>query len=158
MCIKRTLEAAKGWLGLGLPDEALFELGQLPTDIRNRREVLELRLAAEMEDQRWNPASETARMLCLKHAREPRFFLQAAFCLHETGDTFAACNWLLSGPKALQRMPIFHYNIACYLWTLGHGSRARSHLSQAISMDGDLIEAARNDGDLHGIGPLVFNS
>ena len=148
----KTLQAATGWLELGIADEALYELESLPTDIRAKREVLELTLAAQMTNQSWNSASDTARLLCLKASDEPEFFLRAAFCLHETGDTLAACNWLLKGPKTLFDMAIFHYNLACYLWTLGEGNRARSHLKQAITMDESFIEVARDDRDLIGIG------
>lgn len=148
------MESAIGWLELGLPGEALAELESLPAEERGGRDVLELKLAAQMCCQSWNSASDTARLLCLKAADEPLFFLRAAFCLHETGDTLAACNWLLRGPKSLFEMAIFHYNLACYLWTLGEGSRARSHLRQAITMDRSFLEAAREDGDLAGIGPL----
>ena len=116
--------------------------------------MLELKLAAQMQNECWNGASDTARLLCLVAKDEPVFFLRAAFCLHETGDTLAACNWLLKGPKSLFEMAIFHYNLACYLWTLGEAKRARSHLKQAISMDRTFIEAAKEDRDLIGIGPL----
>ena len=151
----RTLQAATGWLELGLADEALYEMETLPTGVRRQRQVLEVTLAAQMVGQKWNPASDTARLLCLKASNEPMFFLRAAFCLHETGDTLAACNWLLRGPKTLFEMAIFHYNLACYLWILGKGSRARSHLKQAITMDESFLEAAREDRDLAGIGPLT---
>lgn len=148
------LRAASGWLDLGLADEALVELDALPFELQTDREVLELKLGAEMSQQSWNPASETARLLCLQDSDEPMFFIWAAFCLHETGDTLAACNWLLRGPKSLFDMAIFHYNLACYLWTLGEANRARSHLKQAISMDESFREAARDDRDLAGIGQI----
>ena len=48
-------------------------------------------------------------------------------------------------------MAVFHYNIACYLWTLGEAKRARRHLRQAINMDKSFLEAAREDRDLAGI-------
>jgi hypothetical protein len=155
MGVTKTLKAATGWLELGIADEALNELEMLPTDARTQREALELKLAAQMVIQSWNSASDTARLLCLKAADEPVFFLRAAFCLHETGDTLAACNWLLRGPKTLFDMAIFHYNLACYLWTLGEANRARSHLKQAITMDESFLEAARDDRDLAGIGPVL---
>jgi hypothetical protein len=63
----------------------------------------------------------------------------------------AACNQLLRGPKSLFEMAVFHYNLACYLWTLGEGPRARSHLKQAITMDDSFRNAARDDRDLVGI-------
>lgn len=154
MGVIRTLNAASGWLELGIADEALFELDSLPSDVRSQREVLELTLSAQMVNQSWNSAADTARVLCLKAADEPEFFLRAAFCLHETGDTLAACNWLLRGPKTLFEMAIFHYNLACYLWTLGEAKRARSHLQQAITMDESFLQAAREDRDLIGIGPI----
>ena len=154
MNLHATLQAATGWLELGLADEALIELNELPAEAQKKRQVLEIKLAAQMQDECGNRASDTARLLCLVAKDEPVFFLRAAFCLHETGDTLAACNWLLKGPKSLFEMAIFHYNLACYLWTLGEAKRARSHLKQAISMDRTFIEAAKEDRDLIGIGPL----
>jgi hypothetical protein len=154
MCSTKILLAASGLIELGLPEEALLELESLPTEMRGRREVLELRLCALMESRSWNSASDTARLLCIQVTDEPLFFLQAAFCLHETGDTLAARDWLLRGPKCLFEMAVFHYNLACYLWTLGEARRARSHLRKAIRMDGAYLAAARKDRDLAGIGPL----
>ena len=154
MVVTKSLRAAAGWLELGLADEALYELQALPPEVQRLRAALELMLAAQMDREMWNPASETARLLCLKAEDEPEFFLRAAFCLHETGDTLAACNQLLRGPKTLFEMAIFHYNLACYLWTLGEADRARSHLKQAIAMDDSYLESAREDRDLAGIGEL----
>ena len=151
MVVTKTLRAASGWLELGLADEALYELQALPPEVQMLRGPLELKLAAQMERGQWNMASETARLLCLKADDVPEFFLRAAYCLHETGDTLAACNQPLRGPKTLFDMAIFHYNLACYLWTLGEGTRARSHLKQAIEMDETFLESAREDRDLAGI-------
>ena len=155
MGVAKTLRAAVGWVELGLADEALFELQTLPFEVQGERDALEIKLMAQMECQSWNPASETARLLCLKASNEPEFFLRAAFCLHETGDTHAACQQLLRGPKTLFEMAIFHYNLACYLWTLGEAGRARAHLLTAVTMDETFIETARTDRDLVGIGPLA---
>jgi hypothetical protein len=154
MVVTQTLQAASGWLELGLADEALFELRGLPSEVQTHRDALELKLAAQLDSELWNSASETARLLCLKVEDEPEFFIRAAYCLHETGDTLAACNQLLRGPKSLFEMAVFHYNLACYLWTLGEGPRARSHLNQAIAMDQSYLKAARDDRDLIGIGPV----
>ena len=48
MGVTKTLQAATGWLELGVADEALHELESLPMDIRAQREVLELKLAADL--------------------------------------------------------------------------------------------------------------
>lgn len=146
----KTLRAASGWLDLGLADEALFELKSLPEEIQSSQKALEIKVHAEIECQSWNAASETARLLCAKEPGNPGFFLRAAFCLHETGDTLAARNWLLSGPKSLIELSAFHYNLGCYLWVLGERNSAHSHLSQAFDMDESLREFARSDRDLVG--------
>jgi Flp pilus assembly protein TadD len=154
MDLPTTLRTASGWLELGLPNEALSELFMLPHEQHSQQPVLKLKLRAQMACAAWNAASDTARLLCTKVPTEPEFFLSAAYCLHETGDTFAARNQLLRGPKALFEMPVFHYNLACYLWTLGQPSSARSHLNQAIAMDASYRKDALADRDLAGIGPL----
>lgn len=147
----RILRSALGWLELGLPDEALSELTGLSARDRMRRHALELRLLAEMECHRWNAAADTGRLLCLKEPKEARFFIHAAYCLHETGDTLAARDWLLRGPATLIEDPLFHYNIACYLAVLGDCKRAETHLERAFEMDASLRETAQEDTDLEAL-------
>lgn len=147
----RTLEAALGWIELGLPEDALRELETLEPRDRMRKQALEMKLSAEMQARRWNAGADTSRLLCMREPKEPRFFISAAYCLHETGDTLAARNWLMTGPSVLIEDPLFHYNIACYHAVLGEARQARSHLARAISMDESLREVAANDKDLAGI-------
>lgn len=144
----RVMRSALGWLELGLPEEALSELASLSARDRMRRHALELRLIAEMESGRWNAAADTGRLLCMKEPKEARFFIHAAYCLHETGDTLAAHDWLLRGPATLIEDPLFHYNIACYLAVLGDRKRAESHLERAFEMDASLRVSAQEDTDL----------
>ncbi|MBK1882567.1 hypothetical protein JIN85_09075 [Luteolibacter pohnpeiensis] len=151
MEVANVLTAATGWIDLGLADEALVEIESLSKKDQSQSGVLELKLYAEMECQFWNAAADTAKRLCLRDPKDPSYFIHAAFCIHETGDTHAACQWLLKGPRSLFKIAIFHYNLACYLWVLGEKKRARSHLQRAIKMDGDLEQAAREDRDLKGI-------
>jgi tetratricopeptide (TPR) repeat protein len=150
MGVTETLRAASGWLDLGLPDEAMIELQHLSVHDQATSEVLEMKLVVQMECKLWNAASETARVLCGINPLNAEYFLQGAFCLHETGDTLAAHNWLLQGPRALLEMPTFHYNIGCYLWILGEEESARTHLRRAFEMDNSLEAFAKTDRDLAG--------
>jgi tetratricopeptide (TPR) repeat protein len=151
MLTKQIIRAASGWLELGMPADALNELKNLPKESSEERVVLELRLAAEMALQNWKHGAETAKLLCMEAVDEPDFFLSAAFCLHELGETDEARKWLLRGPEVLSEMAVYHYNMACYLWTLGEKERAHNHLTQAFEMDDSFKEAARHDKDLVGI-------
>jgi tetratricopeptide (TPR) repeat protein len=151
MLTKQIIRAASGWLELGMPEDALNEIKGLPKDHLGEKIVLELRLAAEMALQKWQEAAETAKLLCMEAVDEPDFFLSAAFCLHELGETDEARKWLLRGPEVLSEMAVFHYNMACYLWTLGEKERAHNHLSKAFDMDESFKESALHDKDLVGM-------
>lgn len=134
-----------------MPGDALNELKALPKEHLDEKIVLELLLAGEMALQDWKAAAETAKRLCMEAVDEPDFFLSAAFCLHELGETDEARKMLLRGPEVLSEMAVFHYNMACYLWTLGEKERAHNHLAQAFEMDESFKESARYDKDLVGL-------
>ncbi len=151
MVTKQVLRAASGWLELGMPDDALEELGSLPEAEMGEKKALELKLSAEMAKEDWNAGAVTAGRLCVQAVDDPDYFLSAAFCLHETGDTEAARKCLLTGPAVLHEMPVFHYNMACYLWTLGEGEPAKGHLARAVEMDEGFLDAAKVDRDLVGM-------
>lgn len=151
MLAKQVIRAASGWLELGMPDDALEELKGLDAGDRCSRKVLELELAAKMSKGYWKDASGTALQLCGQAVDEPDFFLSAAYCLHEAGETEEARKALLRGPRVLEEFPVYHYNMACYMWTLGEKDGARAHLDQAIAMDESFLESARSDRDLVGM-------
>lgn len=134
-----------------MPEDALEELENMDEVTGQRRKVLELKLAAMMLQEDWENGAVVARELCGLAVDEPDFFLHAAFCTHESGDTEEAKKWLLSGPDSLQEFPVYHYNMACYLWTLGEKERARNHLSKAVEMDGSFLDVAKDDKDLVGM-------
>lgn len=151
MVAKQVIRAAAGWLELGMPDDALEELAALTGEDRTERRVLELKLSAEMAKGDWPHASATALELCGQAADEPDFFMSAAYCLHEAGRTAEARKCLLKGPGVLNEFPVYHYNMACYLWTLGEKESAKAHLDTAIGMDESFLESARADRDLVGM-------
>ena len=148
---KQVIRAASGWLELGMPDDALEELNGLEGDDRCSRKALELELAARMAKGYWKDGSATALELCAQNIDEPDFFLSAAYCLHEAGETGEAMKTLLRGPRALEGLPVYHYNMACYMWTLGDKDGAKEHLGKAIEMDESFLESARSDRDLVGM-------
>ena len=151
MITKQVIRAASGWLELGMPDDALEELAVLTGEDGSERQVLELKLSAQMAKEDWPHASTTALLLCGQAADEAEFFLSAAYCLHEAGSTAEARKCLLSGPEALHDLPVFHYNLACYLWTLGDKDNATRHLDIAVGMDDSFLDSARVDRDLVGM-------
>ncbi len=149
--VKQVLRAASGWIELGMPDDALEELSNLEPEQRESAAARELALTALMAKGEWKAGADVAIALCQTHVDHADYFLSAAFCLHEIGATSEARKWLLKGPESMDQLPVYHYNMACYLWILGEKPSARGHLEQAIEMDSSFLESAKEDRDLAGM-------
>jgi tetratricopeptide (TPR) repeat protein len=101
-----------------------------------------------MMEKRWIEGLALALRLQRQHPSQPAGWLQASFCLHELGRTREALEQLVSGPRALREVPLFHYNTGCYLARLGKLHDAMAALRRAFEMDADYRENARTDPDL----------
>lgn len=148
---RRVCTAAEGYLDLGLPELAREELALLPPSQSSHPEVMELRLAILMRSRAWEAAAEEGLAACQIAPEHTRFFIHTAYCLHELGRTGDARRLLLSGPEALRRDPLYHYNMGCYLAVMGLKDEARAFLERAIAMDHRLRAFARTDPDLAGM-------
>jgi len=158
MSFQQVLQQAEGWIELGLGADALELLQGLAPRERFRPAALEIKLEAEMSREQWNQAADTARLLCVKLPHRPDYFLRAARCLHATGDTQAAKDWLMSGPRELIRSSIFHYHMGCYAAALGEAQEARRFLARAFDMDVVLREVAQHNEDLASLGVLPLGA
>ena len=145
---ERTLLAAQGYSELGMFDEALDELSDLPGPATEHATVIELRTVILMQAHRWQPALKASRELCRREPGKTSGFIHAAFCLHELGKTSEARDVLLGGPEILRAEPTFHYNLACYECALGNLDLARMHLDRSFALDKKFRDFARTDPDL----------
>lgn len=146
--LQHVLLAAQGFLDLGLPKEALKELGSLGESYADRNELLQMRMTIHIRLRQWKPALELAQTLCSRLPEDPHPFLDTAFCLHEMGRTADAKAILIGGPASLTQVPVFFYNMACYEAQLGNIDVARDLLGLAINQDSDLKILAKTDPDL----------
>ena len=97
-------------------------------------------------------------MLSIPHARKLNCsagYLHAGFCLHELGKTLQAKKFLLKGPVALLREPIYYYNMGCYDALLGNPKSAQVHLLTSFKMDPSFREIAKKDPDLQSVKELI---
>ena len=151
--LKRLRQEVDGYLELEMPEMAEEELDALPGRLTVHPLVLDGRLAIQMHRQTWGIAVETGLTGCAAAPGQASFFIHTAFCLHEMGRTEEAHLLLISGPSALRREPLFHYNMGCYLTVLGRLDEAGQHLAEAFRRDGSLKEFARSDRDLQAMWP-----
>ena len=153
--LRRLRQEVEGYLELDLPEMADEELGAMPARFAAHPLVLDGRLAVLMHRRAWVEAVETGLTGCAAAPGRPSFFIHTAFCMHELGRTEEAHLLLMSGPAALRREPLFHYNMGCYLTVLGRLEEAGEHLAEAFRKDGSLKEFAKSDRDLRPIWPRL---
>ena len=147
--------AACGYAELGMTRQSIAELNEIDQTHQNRPEVLQLRLHHLMRSQRWASALRISQKLCRAAPDCSAGFLHAGFCLHELGKTAEAKQFLLKGPAALLKEPIYYYNMGCYEALLGNVKDARINLETSFRMDSSFRELAKKDPDLLAVKDLI---
>lgn len=142
------LEKARGYIDLGMHDEAWAELEALPIDLGDRPEALEMRIIVLLDRREFGQAYEVATSLAEMDSDHHAGFIQGAFALHSLGRTQEAIDFLQTGPESLRDEQCYFYNIACYEIALGRPEAALTWLLQSIELDPRNRTRALKDPDL----------
>ena len=153
--LRKRIEAAHGYLMLGMEEDARLELAgiddaMLP-DRTEKTALTSLQLELAMRGSRWQEAEASARRMRLWAPEDPQGFIHGAYCLHELGRTHEAIQLLVGGPETLREVPLYFYNLGCYHAVLGERVKALACLNEAFQRDPDLRRTAREDPDLRGL-------
>lgn len=151
IALQHYINAAQGYLELGMTDEALAELARVPESERAHPDVAQLRVYILMRARRWDEALEACAKLRDEHPDLVLGYIHGAFCLHELGRTEEAMQLLKAGPVSLLREPVYFYNLGCYHAVLGQPEEAQNYLQMSFSMDEKFREIARYDPDLESV-------
>ena len=146
----RLLEAAQGWLELGLPDEASKELENITPELREHPVVLRLRWGILVAAKNWEAGLEVANSLIRLVPDDPIGWIGRSYALHEMKRTTEARENLLQVVDKFSVNSTMRYNLACYECQLGHLEQARGWLDKALKL-GDakaMKQAALEDRDL----------
>src|SRR4051812_29719013 len=81
------LEAAEGWLGLGIWREANAEIEQIFPELQDHPTVLRVRLAICDAACHWDQAVVVATALTKATPEDPKVWLHRSFALHELKRT-----------------------------------------------------------------------
>jgi tetratricopeptide (TPR) repeat protein len=128
------LSHARGYLELGLVEEAVSELAQLPSDQLNGDEVLALRTIIFQEQANWITfAYATRRAVSLGEAEA---ILREAELRHPQEATI-------------------QFNLGCYACLRGDLPEARRRVDLAIALDPQFRAAAGTDPDLALLRPAL---
>jgi hypothetical protein len=128
------VNAALGWLELGLPGEAAAELDHLPDRLQAHPDVLEVRWAIVAAQQRWDTAIEVATELVHTAPSRPTGWLHRAYALRRApeGGLKQAWNALLPAAERFPKEALIPYNLSCYACQMQRLGDARTWLRRAL--------------------------
>ena len=147
----RALQAADGYLYLGMAEEALEELDSIVGSECARPSVLLARIRVLLHLRKWSDAEVLSRRAALDHPDEDEFTVQQAFALHQMEKGDQAVEVLLAAPEWIRRTGILHYNLACYEARLGDLQTARQCINAAFQINAAMRKNARLDPDLQAL-------
>jgi predicted Zn-dependent protease len=149
--MKRYLDAAIGFLGLGMPMDAWKELEEIDAKDRGRIEVLKVRVEVCRCLEKWELMAEIAQLLVEMEPAEAEHPIDLAFAVRRSKNPEAAAEIL---EEAKGRFPLegtIPYNLACYRAVTGKIAEARALLAEAFSLDASLRITSLDDPDLLGV-------
>lgn len=148
---QKLLDAAVGYLYLGLVDEAWEELDSLPPEIRATAPVLEMRIVIYQKLGKWASARIIAESMAAKMPGNQNWWIQWAFCLRREKSVQEARNVLWQAVQFHPASAAIIYNLACYACVLGEIDEAKRQLMKAFALYPDFKLVALDDPDLAAI-------
>ena len=148
------LDAAHGYIDLGMFEEAWDELESLPPDLRADDVVFEMRLEIFQRMQKWESARILAESLAKRSPENPGWWLAWSDSIRREQSVEAASEVLRQAAMIHPTVAIITYKLACYSCVLGDVAEARDLLAKAIELDDSFKMIALDDPDLDAIfGP-----
>ena len=151
MSPNRHLNAALGYLGLGMAQEAWDELEEIEAKDRARPEVLKVRVEVCRSMQKWELMSEICNHLRKMEPDEVDHPLNMASAVRRFKSEAEAANILSLALRRYYDDAMVRYNLARYWCVMGRVEEAREMLETAFKKDKGLRELAETDTDLMGL-------
>jgi Flp pilus assembly protein TadD len=142
------LQAAQGYLELGMIIEANAEIENLSPEERTRADVLEMRLTIYREAKSWALMENVARELLRKMPEHPHPWLDLAYAVRRTESVQAASELLGTAAVMFPESAMIQFNLGCYLCQLGDIEGAKRRVEKATSLDRKFQMLALDDPDL----------
>ena len=153
------VQAAEGWLGLGLRAEAEKELDAIPPEHQRHPDVLEARWLLHAHALQWAAALTAARELLFAAPTRASGWLHQAYALRRATDGGLALARLalIAAAEKFPKEPIIPFNLACYACQLGQLEEARGWMKRALKAGGKeaIKRLALADEDLKPLWPEI---
>jgi hypothetical protein len=148
MDLKWRLSQARGYLGLGMVEEAAVELDHLPAAAAEETEVLALRALVLQEQAKWPPLADIAQTLVRRQPEESGWWITWAYATRRSRSLEAAEAILIEAERTHPHAAAIQFNLGCYACVRGNLAEARRRIDQAIALDTAFKELAAVDPDL----------
>jgi tetratricopeptide (TPR) repeat protein len=146
--IQRRILASSGFADLGLYQEAVDELEEIPEQAKDSVPVLVAWLEVYQNWQKWGEAVAVADRLIEKDPEDPSWFVALAYATRRARDLSSAREILQGAAAKFPGCAVIHFNLGCYAAQLGELEQARRYLAAAIDLDQSFAELAKSDPDL----------
>jgi tetratricopeptide (TPR) repeat protein len=143
----RRLAAIEGYLSLGLAQEALEEIQELPEETRHHPKILRLHIICLLMQGsgHYREALRLSRRGIRDYPEFADFYFLKASALEQLCEYAEAKKALLQSPTAFHGTEAYHFHLARYELDLGNRAEARQHLHEAISINSEVEDVARLD-------------
>ena len=142
------VEAAEGYVELGMFMDADAELERIDADVPHVAEVLAVRVEIYRNLEKWELMQAVAKKLAVDWDGDPQWWLCWAFATRRAESVEAARRILHLAVTNHPNAAIIQYNLACYECQLGDLERAKHYLKQAFDLDKKFRLVALEDEDL----------
>ena len=151
MQLKWLLSHARGYLELGMVEEAAAELERVPASADSHFDVRVLRALVLQEQKHWEHLAPIAAGLAREKPDEPGWWIMWAYAVRRAESLATAEKILLEAETHHPKEATIQFNLGCYACQRGDLATARKRVDGAITLDEHFREAAATDPDL---GPL----
>lgn len=147
---KRLLDAAEGYLMLGLTEQALASLDQIPNDAGDQAVVAAadaLRAEIYRGLGKFAEALEACERAIAVRPRDTSLLLLMGWCYKRTDQLRRAITALETAARIDPRQAIIPYNLACYLSLDGQRDSALQNLARALRIDTSYLNQIPDEPD-----------
>lgn len=155
---QRTLETVKGYLGLGMVDDAIAEIESLHRLDSKRVEVLGIKVALYRQAEEWEKMKSSATDLLKMYPDDPEIWVSVADAVRNGESLQAGISILSEAEKKFTANPHIQFQLGCYTCQAGDFEKAKHYVLRAAKMDPIWAKIALQDEDLRGVWNEIQSS
>jgi tetratricopeptide (TPR) repeat protein len=146
--MNKQLQAAVGYLELGMILEANDEIENLSPELKTSSPVLGVRMEIYRAAEKWTLMEVVARELWKRHQDAPDYWNDLAWTTRRAVGIDQAFEILSKAVEKFPKDALTNFNLGCYLSQMGEIEKAKDHVGKAIKLDSKFKILALDDSDL----------